>query len=59
MKHKQNYGNDMIYICDPVVAQQVSRLTGCRTLRPQDIEALTMLGHEVIDLDKVLAGMFN
>jgi hypothetical protein len=59
IKHKNVYGNDQMYVCNPIVKEAISDLTGTKTLLPRHVEALKALGHEVIDLDKVLEAMFN
>lgn len=59
VKHKQVYGNDNIYVCDPKLADVISRLTGKRTVSKSDLLCLQALGCEVIDLDQVLHAMFN
>ena len=59
IKHRDIYGNDLMYVCDPGLAAVISRLTGKRTVDNKDLECLKTLGCQVIDLDKVLATMFN
>lgn len=44
---KSIYGTDKVYIADKALAETVSLLTGCKTLAPQHIHALKMLGYSL------------
>lgn len=57
--HRDIYGVDKMYVTDPVISAAVQTLTGCRTLREKDLDSLRALGHEIVDLNKVVAVMAN
>lgn len=59
VKHKEVYGNDLMYICDPRHADIVGHLTGKKTVDLRDIENLRKLGCEVEDLDETLKEMLK
>ena len=42
---KSTYGNDRMYVSDPVIAQAIATLTGDKTLSFKAISALECLGH--------------
>lgn len=42
---KSIYGNDKVYIADKALAETITLLTGAKTLSPQHIHALKMLGY--------------
>lgn len=44
---KNIYGNDKVYIADKHLAETITLLTGCKTLAPQHIHALKMLGYTI------------
>lgn len=58
IKHRDVWGNTLIYVCNPAIAHSISTLTGKKTIDHKDIKALQELGHEVVDLDQVLRDMF-
>lgn len=45
--HKDVYGKKTTYVVNKKQAEIIQCLTGCKTLRPQDITALQCLGHEI------------
>lgn len=57
IKHRNVYGNDLMYVCDPDTARMISQLTGCRTVSVNDVHALKDMGHEVEDLDQTIKEM--
>lgn len=59
IKHKNNYGNDLMYVCDPEHARIITQLTSKRTVDQMDIYCLRQLGLEVIDLDEKLREMLK
>jgi hypothetical protein len=44
---KSIYGNDKVYIADKALAETITLLTGAKTLSPQHIHALKMLGYSL------------
>ena len=59
IKHRSEYGRDLMDVCDAQQAQAINMLTGCRTVTIQHVKALKLLGFNVIDLDQVLVEMFK
>jgi hypothetical protein len=59
IKHRSEYGRDLMDVCDPHQAQAISRLTGCRTVTKEHVAALQELGFTIIDLDQILTEMFK
>lgn len=49
--YKKNvYGNELVYIKDERIAQIILRLTGRKTIDTRAMEALTALGHELVQV---------
>lgn len=44
---KSIYGTDKVYIADKALAETITLLTGAKTLSPQHIHALKMLGYTI------------
>ena len=45
VKIKNVYGEDLLYVEDEAIKENISSLTGCKTLRRSDVQALEFLGH--------------
>ena len=59
IKRKNVYGNENIYVCESIYAQQISQLTGKRTVSLKDLEALKALGVTVRDIDQEIKQLMN
>lgn len=59
IKHRKIYGMDVMDICDTHQQEAIRDLTGCKTVTHRHIDSLRRLGFVIIDLDQVLAEMFN
>ena len=59
VKHKQEYGRDLMDVCDKEQSEAIRGLTGRITVTNKDICYLRQLGFNVIDLDDQLKEMFK
>jgi hypothetical protein len=57
-KTKNVYGKELIYVVGPV-REAISTLTGKQTVDFHDLKALVDLGHELVDLDRLVNVLSN
>lgn len=58
VKHRKVYGEDIMEICDPSIADAVAQLTKKNTVSYEDLGNLMLLGFQVEDLDITIKDMF-